>query len=147
MRDLSEEQWERAQAAFYPFLDAFNLSLNPDDVDEIIHAIVTHIDSPVSPEAIVDEVRLQIANYLAEYRRMYAAMAATDHAKSESNRAESSIWVVWRQDDHGNQAEVSRHTERAEADAHAAQLDERGHKQTYWVAPPTLRPRKNSNPS
>ncbi|BCB82048.1 hypothetical protein GCM10022251_53000 [Phytohabitans flavus] len=44
-------------------------------------------------------------------------------------------WTVWRQDDNGNQYEVSRHDTRAEADAVAATMEARGHKQTYWVAP------------
>jgi hypothetical protein len=44
------------------------------------------------------------------------------------------VWIVWRQDDNGNRFEVARFTSRAEADALAAQMEARGHKQTYWVA-------------
>lgn len=43
-------------------------------------------------------------------------------------------WIVWRQDDNGNQYEVSRHDTRAEAESVAATMDARGHKQIYWVA-------------
>jgi hypothetical protein len=43
-------------------------------------------------------------------------------------------WVVWRQDDNGNRFEVARFELRAEADALAATMQARGHKQTYWVA-------------
>ena len=43
-------------------------------------------------------------------------------------------WTVWRQDDNGNRYEVSRHENRAEAEAVAAEMEARGHKQTYWVA-------------
>jgi hypothetical protein len=43
-------------------------------------------------------------------------------------------WIVWRQDDNGNRFEVARKDSRAEADALAAAMEMRGHKQTYWVA-------------
>jgi hypothetical protein len=42
-------------------------------------------------------------------------------------------WVVWRQDDNGNRYEVRRCATRAEAEA-LAEMQARGHKQTYWVA-------------
>ena len=45
-------------------------------------------------------------------------------------------WVVWRQDEHGNRAEVSRHDDRQDAEDRAAELEARGHKQTYWVSGP-----------
>jgi O-acetyl-ADP-ribose deacetylase (regulator of RNase III) len=43
-------------------------------------------------------------------------------------------WVVWRQDDNGNRYEVRRYATRTEAEALAAEMEARGHKQTYWVA-------------
>lgn len=43
-------------------------------------------------------------------------------------------WVVWRQDDNGNRFEVARKASRDEAEALAATMEARGHKQTYWVA-------------
>jgi hypothetical protein len=43
-------------------------------------------------------------------------------------------WAVWRQDDNGNQYLVSRHGTQAEAQAVAAEMTARGHKQVYWVA-------------
>jgi hypothetical protein len=46
-------------------------------------------------------------------------------------------WTAWRQDDNGNRYEVSRYDSRAEADAVAARIEARGHKQTYWVEPST----------
>jgi hypothetical protein len=42
-------------------------------------------------------------------------------------------WVVWRQDDHGNRAVVSRHDSRDEAERVVADFTARGHKQLYWV--------------
>lgn len=43
-------------------------------------------------------------------------------------------WTVWRQDDNGNRFEVARKDSRAEAEALAAVMEARGHKQTYWIA-------------
>jgi hypothetical protein len=43
-------------------------------------------------------------------------------------------WAVWRQDDNGNRFEVARYGSKAEAAEHAADLESRGHRQTYWVA-------------
>lgn len=43
-------------------------------------------------------------------------------------------WVVWRQDDNGNQFEVARFESREEAERLAATMEARGHKQIYWVA-------------
>lgn len=43
-------------------------------------------------------------------------------------------WIVWRQDERGNRFEVARFAVRADADALAATMEARGHKQTYWVA-------------
>jgi hypothetical protein len=47
-------------------------------------------------------------------------------------------WVVWRQDDNGNRYVVRRFPAsapdaRAAAEALAAEMEARGHKQTYWV--------------
>ncbi|HEY4176105.1 MAG TPA: hypothetical protein VGM90_04715 [Kofleriaceae bacterium] len=42
-------------------------------------------------------------------------------------------FTVMRRDDNGNEAEVTRTTNRCEADAIAAMYAARGHKQTYWV--------------
>jgi hypothetical protein len=52
-----------------------------------------------------------------------------------SDDPEGATWIVWRQDDNGNQYEVSRHSARAQAEAVAAMMESRGHKQIYWVAP------------
>ncbi len=47
---------------------------------------------------------------------------------------EAGVWVVWRQDDHGNQFEVARHADREAARQQAEALEARGHKLTYWVS-------------
>ncbi|MEV7588964.1 SPOR domain-containing protein [Streptomyces sp. NPDC089922] len=42
-------------------------------------------------------------------------------------------WLVIRQDDNGNRYQVGRYPTRAEAQKVADSLDDRGHKQLYWV--------------
>lgn len=43
-------------------------------------------------------------------------------------------WVVWRQDDKGQQfVMMTTYGTREEAEAAAAELEARGHKQHYWV--------------
>lgn len=44
-------------------------------------------------------------------------------------------WIVWRQDDHGNRAEVARFIFQDEADELCKTMEARGHKQLYWVSP------------
>ncbi|MEU6364472.1 SPOR domain-containing protein [Streptomyces sp. NPDC046931] len=42
-------------------------------------------------------------------------------------------WLVIRQDDNGNRYSVGRYATRAEAQKIVDSLDDRGHKQLYWV--------------
>ncbi|MEU9702709.1 SPOR domain-containing protein [Streptomyces sp. NPDC047981] len=42
-------------------------------------------------------------------------------------------WLVIRQDDNGNRYRVGRYATRDEAQQVADSLDDRGHKQLYWV--------------
>ncbi len=42
-------------------------------------------------------------------------------------------WLVIRQDDNGNRYRVGRYATRAEAQKIADSLDDRGHRQLYWV--------------
>ncbi|MEV7616037.1 SPOR domain-containing protein [Streptomyces sp. NPDC089799] len=42
-------------------------------------------------------------------------------------------WLVIRQDDNGNRYRVGRYATRAEAQKVVDSLDDRGHKQLYWV--------------
>jgi hypothetical protein len=52
----------------------------------------------------------------------------------DSSEQADSFWVDWRQDDNGNRFEVARRTSRTEAEELAAEMEARGHRQTYWVA-------------
>lgn len=48
-------------------------------------------------------------------------------------RDDPQVWCVRRIDDNGNTFDVAAFSHRCGADAHAATLSARGHKQTYWV--------------
>ncbi len=60
--------------------------------------------------------------------------AAADDEPGRTATEPRDRWIVWRQDDNGNQFEVARKDSRAEAEELAASMEARGHKQTYWVA-------------
>jgi hypothetical protein len=49
--------------------------------------------------------------------------------------AGADAWIVWRQDDHGNRAEVARFAVQEEAEELARTMEARGHKQLYWATP------------
>jgi hypothetical protein len=61
-------------------------------------------------------------------------LAAADDEPGPAATEPPDRWIVWRQDDNGNQFEVARKDSRAEAGELAAAMEARGHKQTYWVA-------------
>ncbi|MGW7260917.1 SPOR domain-containing protein [Streptomyces sp. NPDC054834] len=52
---------------------------------------------------------------------------------NDANGTVSLSWLVIRQDDSGNRYRVGRYATRAEAQKIADSLDDRGHKQIYWV--------------
>lgn len=52
----------------------------------------------------------------------------------EKGSGRATAWVVWRTDDNGNDVEVERLFGHEEAVQRAAELERKGHKQTYWVA-------------
>jgi len=49
-------------------------------------------------------------------------------------KIEFPTWAVWRQDDHGNSFLVEANLTKTQADELQAELEARGHKQTYWSA-------------
>ncbi|MET7401822.1 hypothetical protein ABZS66_50910 [Dactylosporangium sp. NPDC005572] len=55
-------------------------------------------------------------------------------ARTQASRIRGESWVVWRQDDNGNRAEVARVNSRPAADTLATAMESRGHRQMYWVA-------------
>jgi hypothetical protein len=63
--DITREQIERGAAALVPFVQAWNLPLNPEDLDELAYAVLTHGQKrgPIDPaewERIDRAVREQL---------------------------------------------------------------------------------------
>jgi hypothetical protein len=57
------EQVERATGALVPFVQEWDLSLNPEDLAEIAYAVLVHHDSDASWDEIDAAVRAQIAEH------------------------------------------------------------------------------------
>jgi hypothetical protein len=51
----------------------------------------------------------------------------------DEKKDEAATWSVWRQDDHGNRFLVATRLKRQDAENLVAELESRGHKQTYWA--------------
>ena len=66
---------------------------------------------------------------------MRTSPAAGQTDPVDSGPTVGDTWVVWRQDDHGNRAEVARFDTQASADDLVTTMEARGHKQLYWAAP------------
>ena len=63
--ELTREQIERGTAALIPFVEAWNLPLNPENLDELAYAVLTHGQKtgPIDPaewDAIDGAVREQL---------------------------------------------------------------------------------------
>jgi hypothetical protein len=59
----TSEQVERATGALVPFVQEWNLSLNPEDLAEIAYAVLVHHDSAASWNEIHAAVRTQIEEH------------------------------------------------------------------------------------
>ena len=73
----TSEQVERATGALVPFVQAWNLQLNPEDLAEIAYAVLVHHDSPASWEEIHAAVRAQIDDHRQQAESLYDAMDET----------------------------------------------------------------------
>jgi hypothetical protein len=71
MSEPSTEQVERGVAALLPFVDAWNLSLNPEDLGELAWAVLKHSDGDTSFEEIQAAVRTQLAEIAQARSRLY----------------------------------------------------------------------------
>jgi hypothetical protein len=65
---------ERGAVALLPFVHAWNLSLNPEDLHELAYAVLRHAYSAETYAEIADAVKHQIAEVAATHQRMSAAM-------------------------------------------------------------------------
>jgi hypothetical protein len=68
------EQVDRAVGALIPFVQEWNLSLNPEDLAEIAYAVLVHYDSDASWDAIDASVRAQIEDHRRQAEALGEAM-------------------------------------------------------------------------
>lgn len=73
---ITREQIERGAAALVPFVQAWNLPLNPEDLDEIAYAVLTHGQKrrPLNPaewDAIDRAVREQLEEIARSRAELY----------------------------------------------------------------------------
>jgi hypothetical protein len=65
----SDPRADRAMAAMLPFVSRWGFPVNPEDVEEIVYAVLLYADSDSSLEEIDIAVRRQIAEYMLRTRR------------------------------------------------------------------------------
>lgn len=64
MVEHSHDRLARAHTALVPFVAAYGLPLNPEDLDEMAYAVISHLDTDESLQDIFDRVQDQIRQAL-----------------------------------------------------------------------------------
>lgn len=67
---------ERGTAALIPFVQRWDLSLNPEDLAEIAYAVLQHADTTTGYEEIHRLVNEQLDEHQAKARSLYADLRA-----------------------------------------------------------------------
>ena len=70
----TSEQVERGVGALLPFVQEWNLPLNPEDLQELSYAVLVHHDSDASWDEIEVAVRAQIADLRRRHEDMLEAI-------------------------------------------------------------------------
>ena len=70
----TSERVERGVGALLPFAQEWNLSLNPEDLQELSYAVLVHHDSDASWDEIEVAVRAQIADFRRRNEDMLEAI-------------------------------------------------------------------------
>lgn len=71
----TKQEAEKGTAALVPFVQAWKLPLNPEDLDEIVYAVLRWARSEASYEEIEQAVNEQIADHRRQHEEMLQAMA------------------------------------------------------------------------
>ena len=79
MSELDTEEVHRAVAALIPFVRRWNLPLNPEDIDEMVYAMLVHTRSDLSADEIMAAVDRQIDDH--EQRALELREAMTEALK------------------------------------------------------------------
>jgi hypothetical protein len=70
----SEDEMRRGATAFMPFHHAFNLPINPEDIDAIVYAVLLHARSDAPLEEVYRAAQELTAEHLARHARLATAM-------------------------------------------------------------------------
>jgi hypothetical protein len=76
MAEPSEEAVRWGVSALVPFVRAWRLPLNPEDLGEMAYAVLRHASSASASAEITESVERQSAEAGAEHQRMLAHMAS-----------------------------------------------------------------------
>ena len=68
----SAAQAKRGAAALLPFVERWNLSLNPEDVNEVVYAILTNYDRQGRGKKLFDAIDRDVNKQLDKYTRVNA---------------------------------------------------------------------------
>lgn len=74
MAEPTRDQLLRGMAALYPFVTAYRLSLNPEDLEEMVYAVLKHAAGLGPFEEITEAVDMQIAAATAAHAAMVESM-------------------------------------------------------------------------
>jgi hypothetical protein len=76
MTEPTRREMQRAVAAVGPFVRRWQLPLNPEDMDELVYAVLRHARSTDDWDTITAKVEEQINEHHAKAQRLREAMQA-----------------------------------------------------------------------
>ncbi|MBB4691254.1 hypothetical protein [Paractinoplanes abujensis] len=85
MTEPGQDDLIRALVAFMPFVQRWHLPLNPEDMDEIVYALLLHSRSALSWDEITAAVHHQIDEHEEQARRMSEAMGRAAATEAHDN--------------------------------------------------------------
>ncbi|RSM57982.1 hypothetical protein DMB66_31260 [Actinoplanes sp. ATCC 53533] len=83
----TEDELFRAVSALIPFIRRWQLSLNPEDAEEVAQAVLLHGRSDTPPDQIAIAVEHQIDQHEERARRLAEAMRAVNDQRDPPGRA------------------------------------------------------------
>jgi hypothetical protein len=83
MAEPSEDSIRRAETALLPFVQAFGLPVNPEDLELMAYAVLRYANSTEELQDVAAAVEELIADHLAARTRMLAAMKASAPGRNQ----------------------------------------------------------------
>lgn len=91
MTEPSEESMLRAETALVPFVRAFGLPVNPEDLELMAYAVLKFANSAEELSDIAQAVEKMITDHLAAHAWMMEAMEASIRERNRSGQAEDNL--------------------------------------------------------